>query len=216
MKIKILPDLPYEVEKNIFMYLDAYFIQELTEDSVLPYVWKRMGRFLPEAAKCGNLTGVMYLIINKISDVIKYNSESSEYKYALMLAAEYGHFEIVKYMAENAIEHDIDLRVFCQPLIASVSNNHLEIFKYLIKEHGSDVHVNNDCIFIQCALIGHLEMIKYLVEEHNIDLNNNNDFILLQCEINGHSDIIKYLLEKNARTSIDYSMPLFYEFENII
>ena len=64
--------------------------------------------------------------------------------------------------------------------------DHLDIMKYLEKEHNWDVHVkNNDGndAYLLASLIGHLEIMKYLENEHNWDVhvknNNGEDAYLL-------------------------------------
>ena len=62
---------------------------------------------------------------------------------------------------------------------------HLEIMKYLEKEHNWDIHVKNKNgynAYLLASLNGHLEIMKYLENEHNWDIhvknNNGNDAYL--------------------------------------
>ena len=50
---------------------------------------------------------------------------------------------------------------------------HLEIMKYLEKEHNWDIHVKNnkgDDAYLYASSFGYLEIMKYLENEHNWDI----------------------------------------------
>jgi hypothetical protein len=171
----ILLDMPYEVEIKILIHLDIEDIRGIGKRHVPLYVWRRKSQYLEEAAACGNFIGVQHLIENNITNVMAYSGvETKEYTMALRLAAEHGHLNIVRYMADRAIDHDVDLRIDYIPLLLSASNGHLVVARYLVEMHGSNIHANNECILIQCAANGHLHVIEYLVGR-GADIHAQND-----------------------------------------
>ena len=80
-------------------------------------------------------------------------------------------------------------------------NKHLEIMKYLEKEHNWDIHVKNedgDDAYLLASQNGQLEIMKYLEEEHNWDIHvkneDGNDAYFL-ASLYQHNEILKYLNE---------------------
>jgi hypothetical protein len=186
----VVMELSYDVrnmEEQTLMELDIDAIKRLGKDNVPEYVWLRKSQFLKEAAESGNLTGVIYIIENN------HEIEGAEYTSALQLAAENGHLDIVKYMAERAVEHDVDLRINFQPLLVSAANGHLPIVRYLVEEHNADIHVFNNLILILSASDGHIHVVRYLVGR-GADINVDNGFVFTIAAQNGYLDIMKFLI----------------------
>jgi ankyrin repeat protein len=191
LKGKLPLSFSNEINGMIMIYLDIDVIQQLGENNVPKYIWRKKGQYLAEAAEKGNLIGVKYLIVNNIANFI-YNSEIEEYSIALRLSAENGYLDIFDYMANHAIEHDIDLRIDHQPLLASASNGHLDVVKCLVEKYGANIHADDGYILIECVINGHLHIVEYFIKRGLII----KEYILDQCFENGYHDIVKYIIKQ--------------------
>jgi len=114
--------------------------------------------------------------------------------YAVRLASENGHLEVVKYLVE---QQGANIRACYDYALRYASyNGHLEVVKYLY-DKGADIHTcNNDAVC--CASYnGHLEVVKYLVEQ-GADIHACNDYALCCASQNGHLEVVMYLVEQGA------------------
>ena len=81
----------------------------------------------------------------------------------------------------------------------AVIYGHLEIMKYLEKEHNWDIYSENDNgndAYLLASKFGQLEIMKYLEKEHNWDIlikNNYGSDALKFAKNNNNQDIIKHL-----------------------
>jgi ankyrin repeat protein len=78
--------------------------------------------------------------------------------YALRLASENGHLEVVKLL----LEHNANIHSNNDDALRSASvNGHLEVVKLLL-EHNADIHADNDYALRLASSKGHLEVVKLL------------------------------------------------------
>lgn len=110
---------------------------------------------------------------------------------AVLYAAEYGYLEILKYLHSQ----NFDLTIWNNEAFnRAVSNNHLDIIKFLPKQDG----------LTMAAKEGHLELVKYFV---SIGYRNNECLVDAAC--NGHFEIVQYLI-MNGICDCKYDKALKY------
>lgn len=141
-----------------------------------------------EAARKGRLNAVMYL-----ENLLERINPRDKHDYALVLAAENGHVDVVKYLMGKGL--NIHTRND-EALIFAVRNGHLEVVKYLLGQ-GADIHARNDEVLIRAVRSKHLEVVKYLVSQ-GARINANNDAALRLAARNGNLDMVKYLVNRGA------------------
>ena len=106
-------------------------------------------------------------------------------------AAEGGHIDIVKDMAERGAT-DWNLA-----MVSAAEGGHLDIVKYLV-EKGATAW---DEAMVGAAEGGHIDIVKYLVERGA----TNWDETMAYASLNGYMDIIEYMIQKGA-TDFDWAM----------
>ena len=94
-------------------------------------------------------------------------------------------------------EHGADVHVSAL-LYTAAENGHLDIVKYLVEEHGADVHADNEYALRWAANNGHLDVVKYLVEERGADVHAQNEKAMKWAAEYGHLDVVKYLVEEHG------------------
>lgn len=94
----------------------------------------------------------------------------------LLIACYRGQLSEVKKILSNGISPNFIGLVGSTPLIAAVSNNHVEVVEYLLG-HGADINFSDPSeeIFSNTPLTaachhGHLEMVRYLINK-GVDVN---------------------------------------------
>ncbi len=128
------------------------------------------------AAEHGNLPIIQYLLPTlNIND-------------ALIISAEYGHLETVKYLVSIGADHTVNNNFAIR---WASSNGHLEIVKYLVSI-GADYAADDNYAIRWASHNGHLETVKYLVSI-GADHTANNNYAIRWASSNGHSKIVKYL-----------------------
>lgn len=129
--------------------------------------------------------------------------------YALIVAAENGHFSIVQYLVEKGVdfhaEHENALRI-------AAGDGYLDIVKYLVK-NGANIHAKGEEALINAAYHGHLNIVKYLVEK-GAQLHVNNEIELIWAAEHGHLEIVQYLLDKGADIQIALDNADVYHLRN--
>ena len=84
-----------------------------------------------------------------------------------------------------------------RPLIYASMNGQLELVKYLIKEQGANIILDENKALRTASCYGHLEIVKYLIE-NGADVHSFNDQALRYASGYGHLEIVKYLIENGA------------------
>ena len=84
-----------------------------------------------------------------------------------------------------------------RPLIYASMNGQLELVKYLIKEQGANIILDENKALRTASCYGHLEIVKYLIE-NGADVHSFNDQALRYASGYGHLEIVKYLVEQGA------------------
>lgn len=170
---------------------------------------------LEKAAKDGDLAKVKYFVELHHADV------NASKAYALQLAVENEHFNVVKYLVSH--EAKINPR---RILFDAIKTGNLEIVKYLIK-HGADIHADNGYAlriatekgFLNivkylyehgvrrvdalpyAALEGHSEIVKYLIKNGE-NVHTKDDLAIIWAAMSGHLDIVIYLLDNDANPAV--------------
>jgi len=129
--------------------------------------------------------------------------ESTDYrdKTPLLLAAEQGHMEIVRYLVEEA-EADVNAtmpesRGEVTALRYAISNEDYEMVRYLV-QNGADVNMANDAGWtpiMTAARTGNREIIGYLLDE-GADLSARTDDGTTPVRVasnNGWTDIVVWM-----------------------
>ncbi len=135
-------------------------------------------------------------------DIVRYFLEENLYKYEKQLpndviswASRYGNLEFIKYIVENNITWNKEIKILNNAISWASLNGHLEVIKYLIKKRGK---IGIDSIK-NASLNGHLKVIKYLIEKGGII----TDDAIPYASKNGHLEVIKYLIEKGGKITGD-------------
>nr|XP_033811194.1 protein fem-1 homolog A [Geotrypetes seraphini] len=129
----------------------------------------------------------------------------------LLIAARYGHLEVVEYLLEHcrvnvevggSVNFDGETIEGAPPLWAASAAGHLLVVCSLL-QHGASVNnttLTNSTPLRAACFDGHLEIVKYLIE-HRADLEvanrHGHTCLMISC-YKGHRDIAQYLLEKGA------------------
>lgn len=166
---------------------------------------------LVEATKNADLEGVKYLMDKE--DRIPWG-----YGYALRIAGEEGHYEIVKYLIEfkdkslpeekykdvpiaNVLRKQGYLWYAENALDEAVNNGRTDIVKYLIKQRIRKFSK----VLGQAAKIGNMEMVRSLVDQIG-ELTRIKkgafDEAAYRAVLEGNLNILKYLVEKGARINV--------------
>jgi ankyrin repeat protein len=113
-----------------------------------------------EKASSGNLAEITQLVATH-----KYTYDNT--RYALALAAEYGHLDVVKYFANNYINHaSYDDYYYNIPICCGARNGHLEVVRYLC-QHTS---LGSQAALMEAITNHHTEIIHYFLE-NNVHLD---------------------------------------------
>jgi ankyrin repeat protein len=182
-----------------------------------------MSKGLANACRYGNLAGVRYCI-----EYPPIDGNLGDLDEAMCIAAENGHFEIVKYLIENGsdISRLDDDRLFVHAesydhiviimtliknglsfydtdnyaLISSVANNDIEKVKYLVRLHGTQIiHEYSEYALCTSASRGFIDLVKYFVGQGANVHAFNEDALRLSAQ-NGHMEIVAFLIESGSRT----------------
>ena len=110
--------------------------------------------------------------LNEISNIHKTDYESNDF---YLLAAKYGHLDIMKYL-ENEHEWDVNTKNIFKDdaYLLATEGGHIHIMKYLQNKHNWNIYVTNNSkenAYLIAALYGHLHVMRFFEELHN---NNTN------------------------------------------
>ncbi|XP_074851304.1 protein fem-1 homolog C [Carettochelys insculpta] len=164
------------------------------------------------AARDGKLRLLSKLLANKTKEeVALLMSEKTSGATPLLMAARYGHLDMVEYLLEHccasievggSVNFDGETIEGAPPLWAASAAGHLKVVQCLL-DHGASVNnttLTNSTPLRAACFDGHLEIVKYLVE-HKADLEVSNRHghtcLMISC-YKGHKEIAQYLLEKGA------------------
>ncbi|KAM9093952.1 protein fem-1 homolog C [Sminthopsis crassicaudata] len=164
------------------------------------------------AARDGKLRLLAKLLASKSKEeVALLISEKTNGATPLLMAARYGHLDMVEYLLEQcsasieiggSVNFDGETIEGAPPLWAASAAGHLKVVQSLL-DHGASVNnttLTNSTPLRAACFDGHLEIVKYLVE-HKADLEVSNRHghtcLMISC-YKGHKEIAQYLLEKGA------------------
>lgn len=164
------------------------------------------------AARDGKLRLLQKLLENKSDhDVMKLMAEKTNGATPLLMAARYGHLELLEYLIEcccapvevgGSVNFDGEIIEGAPPLWAASAAGHLKVVQSLLG-HGASVNnttLTNSTPLRAACFDGHLDIVRYLVE-HKADLEvanrHGHTCLMISC-YKGHKEIAQYLLEKGA------------------
>lgn len=164
------------------------------------------------AARDGKLRLMDKLLCSKSqSEVTALMSEKTNGATPLLMAARYGHLDVVSYLLDQcgapieeggSVNFDGETIEGAPPLWAASAAGHLHVVKALL-EHGAVVNsttLTNSTPLRAACFDGHLEIVKFLVE-HKADIEvanrHGHTCLMISC-YKGHKDIAQYLLENGA------------------
>ncbi|XP_041337706.1 protein fem-1 homolog C-like isoform X3 [Pyrgilauda ruficollis] len=164
------------------------------------------------AARDGKLHLLSKLLASKTrEEVALLMSEKTNGATPLLIAARYGHVNMVEYLLDyssasieigGSVNFDGEIIEGAPPLWAASAAGHLKVVQCLL-DHGASVNnttLTNSTPLRAACFDGHLEIVKYLVE-HKADLEVSNRHghtcLMISC-YKGHKEIAQYLLEKGA------------------
>lgn len=164
------------------------------------------------AARDGKLRLLQKLLEKKDGhEVTKLMGEKTNGATPLLMAARYGHLDLVEYLLEcccapvevgGSVNFDGETIEGAPPLWAASAAGHLKVVQSLLG-HGASVNsttLTNSTPLRAACFDGHLDIVKYLVE-HKADLEvanrHGHTCLMISC-YKGHKEIAQYLLEKGA------------------
>ncbi len=157
--------------------------------------------YIKDLRKINSINGHQYLMNGSASGRLDHviislmgHGANTNNDYALRLASQGGHLDIVKYL----INAGADIHGNDDFALRWASNNgHLEVVKYLVelKPDGAKIHAFDDYALRYSSRNGHLDIVKYLVElkPDGANIHANDDGALGWASINGHLEIVRYL-----------------------
>ncbi|MBN3286192.1 FEM1C protein, partial [Polyodon spathula] len=164
------------------------------------------------AARDGKLRLLQKLLENKAEDDIsKLMAEKTNGATPLLMAARYGHLDLVEYLLEccrapveigGSVNFDGETIEGAPPLWAASAAGHLKVVQSLLG-HGASVNnttLTNSTPLRAACFDGHLEIVRYLVENKaDLEVANRHGHtcLMISC-YKGHREIAQYILEKGA------------------
>lgn len=179
-RIEYCPGL-YTVDKIIIN--QSYDLSEIGTYKMLIKLGVKVDFLINQITKDGHIHLIKYLI--------KYFEKVNLNRYDLILCkiSAYGHLDIIKYFLELKLE---SCKINKKILVESLSNNHIDVFEYLIKEYPLVSH--SEAITI-AAFNGYLPMLKYLINKCPLD---NYIYNKIAHVTYNHLDCLKFLIKCGA------------------
>jgi len=115
--------------------------------------------------------------------------------YALRVASENGHIDVVRYLIENGVT----ITHKCIALRHASKGGHKDIVRYLV-ENGANIHSSSSLKYASEG--GHTDVVQYLFER-GANIHADNNYALRFASKNGRSDVVKFLIEKGANIHAD-------------
>lgn len=164
------------------------------------------------AARDGQLKLLQDLLENQTDhEVTELMSEKTNGVTPLLMAARYGHIDLVEYLLKRccvpvevcgSVNFDGEHFEGAPPLWAASAAGHLKVVQSLLG-HGASVNnttLTNSTPLRAACFDGHLDIVRYLVE-HKADLEvanrHGHTCLMISC-YKGHKEIAQYLLERGA------------------
>ena len=113
---------------------------------------------------------------------------------------------LVQYILDTYIDVAFDFSAVESLVYHRKSDKIIQVLKVL-KDHGVNLHANNDELLVNAAFYNNLDIIKYLTEQ-GADIHTENESLLRTAAQRGHLDIVKYLVEHGADIHVDDDAPL--------
>ncbi|XP_005992113.1 protein fem-1 homolog C [Latimeria chalumnae] len=164
------------------------------------------------AARDGKLRLLSKLLSSKCRlQLVELLAEKTNGATPLLMAARYGHLEVVEYLLEScgapveaggSVNFDGETIEGAPPLWAASAAGHLQVVRSLLS-HGAEVNnttLTNSTPLRAACFDGHLDIVRYLVEHHaDLEVANRHGHtcLMISC-YKGHREIAQYLLEKGA------------------
>ncbi len=158
---------------------------------VLSAVWA-----LLNAGACNNKD----YIINKVGENCIHRKKPIEW------AAEQGHFEIVKFIAEKIKTDEHDTLHYGSALLDAVNTYNLDAVKVLLEAGASNKWTSNGNDALHCAVLNGNAKIVNLLLDYNFPLDEQNKDKKTPIELaaeEGHFDIVKLIGEKTQTDEND-------------
>lgn len=95
---------------------------------------------------------------------------------------------------------DIDEALCC-----AVRNNQVTTADLLLKEHGADVHIDEEYLLRRAAELGYLEMVQTLIN-HGANLFAEDDDALFRAKEAGHKEVVKYFATRYNNRQLLFTM----------
>ncbi|KAJ5651018.1 uncharacterized protein N7484_004741 [Penicillium longicatenatum] len=124
----------------------------------------------------------------------------------LNVAADLGHFEVVKFLIEKGADISIPNSARWTPVNSAAESGHLEVVKILV-ENGADIEVPNTTSMTplySAALRNHPQVVEYLLEQGaRTDVQHEHGWTPLNCAAeDGFIEVAKMLIDHGADIEI--------------
>jgi len=188
-----------ELEKTINLKIQEILESEKDRVEAQAQVLLFQGKCLRQAAEEGQHDIFDNLI--KIKD-IDANIPNKEGQTALMLAAQYGHVDIVKRLLSKCINVEVtDIHGY-SALLHCVANNQVEVLKLLLAKSIKNInqanHVQTSALVL-AANRGYHRCVQELLSYKETEVNcvdGSGDSALIHAAEEGHAEVVELLLTK--------------------
>lgn len=155
------------------------------------------------AAKSGDVTAVKAYLETGFD----LNNKLDEYdNTVLIIAAQYGRAEIVKFLIENQVEIDAKDSDGMTALMLAAKGGHTDTVRLLL-EAGADITVTDHkgwTALMGAAIYGEPEVVKLLLEaKSDVNIRNtSNETALMMAALRGNTAALQLLIEANADVNL--------------
>ncbi|XP_067661916.1 putative ankyrin repeat protein RF_0381 [Haliotis asinina] len=154
---------------------------------------------LLSACREGDVEVVKFVLSQNIVDV---DSRGHRKKTPVLLAAEYGHKEVVELLVENGADLSLAYASGSNSLHVACSRGRLKVVKYIISQNIVDINcrgLGKKTAAMFAAACGHKEVVELLFE-NGADLSlacGTGSNILHSACSRGRLEVVKYILSQN-------------------